>query len=206
MKRILTAVILLVGFGIGCYQYMRMNEQITVNAQLKAQESTVTSEIDSYNKQLSSLKISQVASNTDLVSDVLNTDCGKIVTITALAKDSSGEYAPIISVDNVDDVAFFTNTVEAIAVSLQYEDFNKAYEYAASLPYPYSSVNFDTTTKIMTIRLLPITAGSSDIDNELTATPSSETVPATELLDANEASSEMDIQYLGGDSDETGTN
>lgn len=200
------AIMSILGLGIlgMVYQYISI-EPLKADHQLIAdQTAAVAQEISTYEAQLGSLAINTASSNVDLVQKVLDTDLLKLVSATALAKDATGEYKSVVTVQDIDEVAFFTNTLSAIAISAKYEDFDEVCNYISALEYPYSAVYFDKTLNMVTIRLVPVTMGTSEIDSDITTTPeATETenvTPDTEIV-LPEGSTDMDIQYLGGDED-----
>lgn len=205
MKRIIVAIILAAGLGGAGYQYMLMSSTDSIITKLQGQITETNSQISDYQQQLSSLPISQYATNSDLVSAFFDTKVLSLISITAQDRDEQGEYSNIVTVKTVDDVAYFTNTISRIVITASYKDFAKAYKYVSELSVPYSSVSFDVDKKTVSIFVTPVTIGTSDISNEVTAPLSEDTETSVESLDAidnQEATTEFDIQYLGGDKDE----
>lgn len=213
MKRIIIAVVLLLGLGLSGYQYAGYNSNAALLSKTEEQLTNVDTQITQYSDALSALPISQYQNNSEMVKAVLADKQFKLISITAQSKDEFGVYNNIITVDNVDDVAYFTNTVSRIMVTVSYKNFDKAYKAVTELAVPYSSVQFDYVHNTVSIFITPVTIGDSAITSEMTA-PDSEMVENTEATTKNDSESvgdalnnaeqatEFDIKYLGGDSDE----
>lgn len=213
MKRIIIAVVLLLGLGLSGYQYAGYNSNAALLSKTEEQLTNVDTQITQYSDALSALPISQYQNNSEMVKAVLADKQFKLISITAQSKDEFGVYNNIITVDNVDDVAYFTNTVSRIMVTVSYKNFDKAYKAVTELAVPYSSVQFDYVHNTVSIFITPVTIGDSAITSEMTA-PDSEMVENTEAttkddsesvgdaLNNAEQATEFDIKYLGGDSDE----
>lgn len=208
MKRILIAVILIIGIAGGGYQYLQLTSAKDVNQRLESQIKNTDSQITQYQEELKALPISKYSSNSELVSAFLTSKDVKLLQITAQDKDAAGDYSNIVTVKTIDDVAYFTNTISRIVVTLSYNDFSKAFKYIQSVDAPFSSISFDCNKKIISLYLTPVTIGSSDISNEVTDSPSDITTteaaqdqPNTDsdITSSAQKSSQFDIQYLGGD-------
>lgn len=208
MKRILIAVILIIGIAGGGYQYLQLISAKDVNHHLESQIKDTDSQITQYQEELKALPISKYSSNSELVSAFLTSKDVKLLQITAQDKDAAGDYSNIVTVKTIDDVAYFTNTISRIVVTLSYNDFSKAFKYIQSVDAPFSSISFDCNKKIISLYLTPVTIGSSDISNEVTDSPSDTTTteaaqdqPNTDsdITSSAQESSQFDIQYLGGD-------
>lgn len=208
MKRILIAVILIIGIAGGGYQYLQLTSAKDVNQRLESQIKDTDSQITQYQEELKALPISKYSSNSELVSAFLTSKDVKLLQITAQDKDAAGDYSNIVTVKTIDDVAYFTNTISRIVVTLSYNDFSKAFKYIQSVDAPFSSISFDCNKKIISLYLTPVTIGSSDISNEVTDSPSDITTteaaqdqPNTDsdITSSAQKSSQFDIQYLGGD-------
>ena len=152
--------------------------------------------------------ISKYSSNSELVSAFLTSKDAKLLQITAQDKDAAGDYSNIVTVKTIDDVAYFTNTISRIVVTLSYNDFSKAFKYIQSVNAPFSSISFDCNKKIISLYLTPVTIGSSDISNEVTDSPFDITTTEaaqdqsntdSDITSSAQESSQFDIQYLGGD-------
>lgn len=213
MKRIIIAVVLLLGLGLSGYQYAGYNSNAALLSKTEEQLTNVDAQITQYSDALSALPISQYQNNSEMVKAVLADKQFKLISITAQSKDEFGVYNNIVTVDNVDDVAYFTNTVSRIMVTVSYKNFDKAYKAVTELTVPYSSVQFDYVHNTVSIFITPVTIGDSAITSEMTA-PGSERIENTEAATKNDSESvgdalnnaeqatEFDIKYLGGDSDE----
>lgn len=207
MKRILIAVILIIGIA-GCgYQYLQLISAKDVNQHLESQIKDTDSQITQYQEELKALPISKYSSNSELVSAFLTSKDAKLLQITAQDKDAAGDYSNIVTVKTIDDVAYFTNTISRIVVTLSYNDFSKAFKYIQSVDAPFSSISFDCNKKIISLYLTPVTIGSSDISNEVTDSPSDITTTEaaqdqsntdSDITSSAQESSQFDIQYLGG--------
>lgn len=213
MKRIIIAVVLLLGLGLSGYQYAGYNSNAALLSKTEEQLTNVDAQITQYSDALSALPISQYQNNSEMVKAVLADKQFKLISITAQSKDEFGVYNNIVTVDDVDDVAYFTNTVSRIMVTVSYKNFDKAYKAVTELAVPYSSVQFDYAHNTVSIFITPVTIGDSVITSEMTA-PDSEMIENTEATTKNDSESvgdalnnaeqatEFDIKYLGGDSDE----
>lgn len=208
MKRILIAVILIIGIAGGGYQYLQLISVKDVNQHLESQIKDTDSQITQYQEELKALPISKYSSNSELVSAFLTSKDAKLLQITAQDKDAAGDYSNIVTVKTIDDVAYFTNTISRIVVTLSYNDFSKAFKYIQSVNAPFSSISFDCNKKIISLYLTPVTIGSSDISNEVTDSPSDITTTEaaqdqsntdSDFTSSAQESSQFDIQYLGGD-------
>lgn len=208
MKRILIAVILIIGIAGGGYQYLQLISAKDVNQHLESQIKDTDSQITQYQEELKALPISKYSSNSELVSAFLASKDAKLLQITAQDKDAAGGYSNIVTVKTIDDVAYFTNTISRIVVTLSYNDFSKAFKYIQSVDAPFSSISFDCNKKIISLYLTPVTIGSSDISNEVTDSPSDITTTEaaqdqsntdSDITSSAQESSQFDIQYLGGD-------
>lgn len=208
MKRILIAVILIIGISGGGYQYLQLISVKDVNQHLESQIKDTDSQITQYQEELKALPISKYSSNSELVSAFLTSKDAKLLQITAQDKDAAGDYSNIVTVKTIDDVAYFTNTISRIVVTLSYNDFSKAFKYIQSVNAPFSSISFDCNKKIISLYLTPVTIGSSDISNEVTDSPSDITTTEaaqdqsntdSDITSSAQESSQFDIQYLGGD-------
>lgn len=208
MKRILIAVILIIGIAGGGYQYLQLISVKDVNQHLESQIKDTDSQITQYQEELKALPISKYSSNSELVSAFLTSKDAKLLQITAQDKDATGDYSNIVTVKTIDDVAYFTNTISRIVVTLSYNDFSKAFKYIQSVDAPFSSISFDCNKKIISLYLTPVTIGSSDISNEVTDSPSDITTTEaaqdqsntdSDITSSAQKSSQFDIQYLGGD-------
>lgn len=208
MKRILIAVILIIGIAGGGYQYLQLISVKDVNQHLESQIKDTDSQITQYQEELKALPISKYSSNSELVSAFLTSKDAKLLQITAQDKDADGDYSNIVTVKTIDDVAYFTNTISRIVVTLSYNDFSKAFKYIQSVDAPFSSISFDCNKKIISLYLTPVTIGSSDISNEVTDSPSDITTTEaaqdqlntdSDITSSAQESSQFDIQYLGGD-------
>ncbi len=208
MKRILIAVILIIGIAGGGYQYLQLISVKDVNQHLESQIKDTDSQITQYQEELKALPISKYSSNSELVSAFLTSKDAKLLQITAQDKDADGDYSNIVTVKTIDDVAYFTNTISRIVVTLSYNDFSKAFKYIQSVDAPFSSISFDCNKKIISLYLTPVTIGSSDISNEVTDSPSDLTTTEaaqdqlntdSDITSSAQESSQFDIQYLGGD-------
>lgn len=208
MKRILIAVILIIGIAGGGYQYLQLISAKDVNHHLESQIKDTDSQITQYQEELKALPISKYSSNSELVSAFLTSKDAKLLQITAQDKDAAGDYSNIVTVKTIDDVAYFTNTISRIVVTLSYNDFSKAFKYIQSVNAPFSSISFDCNKKIISLYLTPVTIGSSDISNEVTDSPSDTTTTEaaqdqlntdSDITSSAQKSSQFDIQYLGGD-------
>lgn len=208
MKRILIAVILIIGIAGGGYQYLQLISAKDVNHHLESQIKDTDSQITQYQEELKALPISKYSSNSELVSAFLTSKDAKLLQITAQDKDAAGDYSNIVTVKTIDDVAYFTNTISRIVVTLSYNDFSKAFKYIQSVDAPFSSISFDCNRKIISLYLTPVTIGSSDIANEVTDSPSDITTTEaaqdqsntdSDITSSAQESSQFDIQYLGGD-------
>lgn len=208
MKRILIAVILIIGIAGGGYQYFQLISAKDVNHHLESQIKDTDSQITQYQEELKALPISKYSSNSELVSAFLTSKDAKLLQITAQDKDAAGDYSNIVTVKTIDDVAYFTNTISRIVVTLSYNDFSKAFKYIQSVNAPFSSISFDCNKKIISLYLTPVTIGSSDISNEVTDSPSDITTTEaaqdqsntdSDITSSAQESSQFDIQYLGGD-------
>ena len=204
MKRILIAVILIIGIAGGGYQYLQLTSAKDVNLHLESQIKDADSQITQYQEELKALPISKYSSNSELVSAFLTSKDVKLLQITAQDKDAAGDYSNIVTVKTIDDVAYFTNTISRIVLTLSYNDFSKAFKYIQS----FSSISFDCSKKIISLYLTPVTIGSSDISNEVTDSPSDTTTTEaaqdqlntdSDITSSAQKSSQFDIQYLGGD-------
>lgn len=208
MKRILIAVILIIGIAGGGYQYLQLISAKDVNHHLESQIKDTDSQITQYQEELKALPISKYSSNSELVSAFLTSKDAKLLQITAQDKDAAGDYSNIVTVKTIDDVAYFTNTISRIVVTLSYNDFSKAFKYIQSVNAPFSSISFDCNKKIISLYLTPVTIGSSDISNEVTDSPFDITTTEaaqdqsntdSDITSSAQESSQFDIQYLGGD-------
>lgn len=208
MKRILIAVILIIGIAGGGYQYLQLTSAKDVNLHLESQIKDADSQITQYQEELKALPISKYSSNSELVSAFLTSKDVKLLQITAQDKDAAGDYSNIVTVKTIDDVAYFTNTISRIVLTLSYNDFSKAFKYIQSVDAPFSSISFDCSKKIISLYLTPVTIGSSDISNEVTDSPydttTTEAAPDqlntdSDITSSAQKSSQFDIQYLGGD-------
>lgn len=208
MKRILIAVILIIGIAGGGYQYLQLTSAKDVNLHLESQIKDADSQITQYQEELKALPISKYSSNSELVSAFLTSKDVKLLQITAQDKDAAGDYSNIVTVKTIDDVAYFTNTISRIVLTLSYNDFSKAFKYIQSVDAPFSSISFDCSKKIISLYLTPVTIGSSDISNEVTDSPSDTTTAEaaqdqlntdSDITSSAQKSSQFDIQYLGGD-------
>ena len=208
MKRILIAVILIIGIAGGGYQYLQLTSGGDVNLHLESQIKDADSQITQYQEELKALPISKYSSNSELVSAFLTSKDVKLLQITAQDKDAAGDYSNIVTVKTIDDVAYFTNTISRIVLTLSYNDFSKAFKYIQSVDAPFSSISFDCSKKIISLYLTPVTIGSSDISNEVTDSPSDTTTTEaaqdqlntdSDITSSAQKSSQFDIQYLGGD-------
>lgn len=208
MKRILIAVILIIGIAGGGYQYLQLISAKDVNHHLESQIKDTDSQITQYQEELKALPISKYSSNSELVSAFLTSKDAKLLQITAQDKDAAGDYSNIVTVKTIDDVAYFTNTISRIVVTLSYNDFSRAFKYIQSVDAPFSSISFDCNKKIISLYLTPVTIGSSDISNEVTDSPSDITTTEaaqdqlntdSDITSSAQESSQFDIQYLGGD-------
>lgn len=208
MKRILIAVILIIGIAGGGYQYLQLTSAKDVNLHLESQIKDADSQITQYQEELKALPISKYSSNSELVSAFLASKDVKLLQITAQDKDAAGDYSNIVTVKTIDDVAYFTNTISRIVLTLSYNDFSKAFKYIQSVDAPFSSISFDCSKKIISLYLTPVTIGSSDISNEVTDSPSDTTTTEaaqdqlntdSDITSSAQKSSQFDIQYLGGD-------
>ena len=204
MKRILIAVILIIGIAGGGYQYLQLISAKDVNHHLESQIKDTDSQITQYQEELKALPISKYSSNSELVSAFLTSKDAKLLQITAQDKDAAGDYSNIVTVKTIDDVAYFTNTISRIVVTLSYNDFSKAFKYIQSVDAPFSSISFDCNKKIISLYLTPVT----DISNEVTDSPSDITTTEaaqdqlntdSDITSSAQESSQFDIQYLGGD-------
>lgn len=208
MKRILIAVILIIGIAGGGYQYLQLISAKDVNHHLESQIKDADSQITQYQEELKALPISKYSSNSELVSAFLTSKDVKLLQITAQDKDAAGDYSNIVTVKTIDDVAYFTNTISRIVLTLSYNDFSKAFKYIQSVDAPFLSISFDCSKKIISLYLTPVTIGSSDISNEVTDSPSDTTTTEaaqdqlntdSDITSSAQKSSQFDIQYLGGD-------
>ena len=208
MKRILIAVMLIIGIASGGYQYLQLASAKDVNHHLESQIKDTDSQIAQYHEELKALPISKYSSNSELVSAFLTSKAVKLLQITAQDKDAAGDYSNIVTVKTIDDVAYFTNTISRIVVTLSYNDFSKAFKYIQSVDAPFSSISFDCNKKIISLYLTPVTIGSSDISTEVTDSPSDTTATEaaqdqsntdSDITSSAQKSSQFDIQYLGGD-------
>ena len=208
MKRILIAVIVIIGIAGGGYQYLQLTSAKDVNLHLESQIKDADSQITQYQEELKALPISKYSSNSELVSAFLTSKDVKLLQITAQDKDAAGDYSNIVTVKTIDDVAYFTNTISRIVLTLSYNDFSKAFKYIQSVDAPFSSISFDCSKKIISLYLTPVTIGSSDISNEVTDSPSDTTTTEaaqdqlntdSDITSSAQKSSQFDIQYLGGD-------
>jgi hypothetical protein len=208
MKRILIAVILIIGIAGGGYQYLQLTSAKDVNLHLESQIKDADSQTTQYQEELKALPISKYSSNSELVSAFLTSKDVKLLQITAQDKDAAGDYSNIVTVKTIDDVAYFTNTISRIVLTLSYNDFSKAFKYIQSVDAPFSSISFDCSKKIISLYLTPVTIGSSDISNEVTDSPSDTTTTEaaqdqlntdSDITSSAQKSSQFDIQYLGGD-------
>lgn len=147
MKRILIAVILIIGIAGGGYQYLQLISAKDVNHHLESQIKDTDSQITQYQEELKALPISKYSSNSELVSAFLTSKDAKLLQITAQDKDAAGDYSNIVTVKTIDDVAYFTNTISRIVVTLSYNDFSKAFKYIQSVNAPFSSISFDCNKK-----------------------------------------------------------
>ena len=68
MKRILIAVILIIGIAGGGYQYLQLTSAQDVNQHLESQIKDADSQIIQYQEELKALPISKYSSNSELVS------------------------------------------------------------------------------------------------------------------------------------------
>lgn len=213
MKRIIIAVVLLLGLGLSGYQYVGYNSNAALLSKTEEQLTNVNTQITQYSDALSALPISQYQNNSEMVKDVIADKQFKLISITAQSKDEFGAYNNIVTVDNVDDVAYFTNTVSRIMVTVSYKNFDKAYKAVSNLKVPYSSVQFDYVHNTVSIFITPVTIGDSEITSEMTApdpeateptegTTKSDSESVDDALSNAEPATEFDIKYLGGDSDE----
>lgn len=219
MKRILIVVALLLGVGIAGYQYTQYSSEKDVLNQLDSQIEATDAQIQQYTAMLSELPASQFSTNTDMLNAALNSKSVKLMQITAQVKDESGRYSNVATVNSVEETAFFTNTISRIVLDVSYKDVNKAYKYVSKLEVPYSAVNFDLKKKVISIYLVPVSIGDSDISSEFTtpvtdlqntqsedsqttnkATSATESAGGAEdVIPSGVESTQMDIQYLGGD-------
>lgn len=207
MKRILIAVIFLLGIaGIGV-QYTRYSSTSAVVSQLMEQINETNARIEECNATISESALSRYASNSEMVSAVMNTDDSilKLVQIIAQNKNEVGQYKNIVTVTTIEETAYFTNTISRIVINAEYKDFQKTYEYLGTLDVPFAKIEFDTKNKMVSLYLTSLTAGDSDISSEFTVS-GSDVSSDTESSDLNEIlpeestqSEEFDIQYLGGD-------
>ena len=204
MKRILIAVILIIGIAGGGYQYLQLTSAKDVNLHLESQIKDADSQITQYQEELKALPISKYSSNSELVSAFLTSKDVKLLQITAQDKDAAGDYSNIVTVKTIDDVAYFTNTISRIVLTLSYNDFSKAFKYIQSVDAPFSSISFDCSKKIISLYLTPVTIGSSDISNEVTDSPSDTTTTEaaqdqlntdSDITSSAQKSSQFDIQY-----------
>lgn len=147
MKRILIAVILIIGIAGGGYQYLQLTSAKDVNLHLESQIKDADSQITQYQEELKALPISKYSSNSELVSAFLTSKDVKLLQITAQDKDAAGDYSNIVTVKTIDDVAYFTNTISRIVLTLSYNDFSKAFKYIQSVDAPFSSISFDCSKK-----------------------------------------------------------
>lgn len=219
MKRILIVVTLLLGVGIAGYQYTQYSSEKDVLNQLDSQIEATDAQIQQYTAMLSELPASQFSTNTDMLNAALNSKSVKLMQITAQVKDESGRYSNVATVNSVEETAFFTNTISRIVLDVSYKDVKKAYKYVSKLEVPYSAVNFDLKKKVISIYLVPVSIGDSDISSEFTTpvtdlqnTQSEDSQTTNKATSATESaggaedvipsvveSTQMDIQYLGGD-------
>lgn len=207
MKRLFVVLILFAGLAGGIKQFSSYTAIKLEEDQLGKQIPAAQEEARQCETVLQELPLSQFQTNSSMVASLLNTDKLSLVQITAQAKDSTGNYSNVVSVDNVDDVAFFTNTIDRMVVTLQYENLEEAYAYISSCSVPFSYIEFNSEDKTIVLYLIPVTIGNSDISNELTAPTDTQnsvsdtqtSSEANETVDGESMSTEYDIQYLGGD-------
>ena len=126
MKRILIAVIVIIGIAGGGYQYLQLTSAKDVNLHLESQIKDADSQITQYQEELKALPISKYFSNSELVSAFLTSKDVKLLQITAQDKDAAGDYSNIVTVKTIDDVAYFTNTISRIVLTLSYNDFSSS--------------------------------------------------------------------------------
>lgn len=223
MKRILLAIVLILGFSGAGYQYVQYSSQKNVVEQLSKQIEETNSQLTQLTSEFQALPVSKYSTNTDMISAVLDTDTISLLQITAQSRDDKGQYSNVVTVQSVEETAYFTNTIARIVVDASYKDFKKAYDYVSGLDVSFSSLRFDIKNKVVSISLTPVIVGTSDISSEFTTPVVEEnstevTEPAVtndgvvdpdatdgsdtsieSAISSGEESTEFDIQYLGGE-------
>lgn len=210
MKRIFIAIIVIIGFCGAGYQLLQYNNDAATLNQLRTQMEEVDTSLTTAKQSIAQLPISQYNTNTEMLTDLLKTDCIKLIQITAQARNAQGIYENILSVTSVEEVAYYTNTVSRIVMTASYDNFDDAFNYMANCTVPFSILQFDVKSKTVSVFMTPVTIGTSDVSSEFTDMP--EAGAATEdssakttegiIPNGTESAGDFDIQYLGGDSDE----
>lgn len=204
MKRIVLFIELLAGICCAAFLGLQLQKKCTLVDQIKTQEQEIKDELDNVDAVFASLPAAKYGTNTELVEHFLDTDILKMTSITAQSKNGIGDYEDILSVTNVDEVAYFTNTVSRIAITASYNDMGNVFTYITATDIPFSKVSFDIAAKAVTVYVTPITIGTSDVSSEfIVDAEGATTQQPAETQHVNDAAQDdtegFDIQYLGGE-------
>ena len=140
----------------------------------KAYSVTLQEKVNSLNNNADSLRANLeqqgaviCTSNYDIASAISLLGSAKITKIAAQKTIDSGEYYDIVTVDNVDDVSYFTSSVECMLFTLKSTDVNATLSALnnAGLLFDYIDVNYKT--KIIQIRIPAITPDSDTATDDV---------------------------------------
>lgn len=212
MRRIAITILLCISAAaaaiLGLPNYKEANAIKAATDDLVSQTDGMQMTIDQYNQQLQeAYSDSEYTTNTELINAILHFKGSKLISVTAEASNSIGILDTVLTVNKIDDVAFFTNTIDYMLIVVKYSNFNRAFKNLASLPISYNFLEFDTTAKTVSIRVRTVSIGQSDISSEFTTDPAEtgkSTVDETSAVTnadigsgAVDANTEVpDIQYL----------
>lgn len=153
--------------GIG-YNYMSSNKSEL--EQIRTQIDSINEAIALTQEQLNSYGsiTNSYVSNTEMIETFLTKcDC-QFVSATAQSVDSSGQMLNVLTVNSLNDVAYFTSTVTSISLKLEYKDLIKTLQNVLESDITFNEIEFDESKNVMTINVAAVTQEGSVISNEIT--------------------------------------
>lgn len=124
--------------------------------------------------------------NTEMIKAILDIESVSFVSATAQIKNKDGTYNSVISVADVSDVSYFTNTIDYVLVTVSFKKLQKTLSNFESLHLPFDYLDIDRKSKTFTVRLPAVKTSDSEISSEFTDSPPTQV-------------SDNEIQYVGGD-------
>lgn len=187
----ITAIIFAVA-GVGLYgidtfkDFALVKDSEVLSKTREEQLSSLQQVVTPLKEQAIAAGVQPLNSNMEIAEQVKQIEGCSLLNITAQSYDSTGvELIDVLATSKIEDVAYFTDTVEAMVFLLEINDIEKMGKSLGQTVVPFDYVDIQTNNQILVLRTSTVKMNDNTVpqNNAVTSTESAFSFNSTERSD-----------------------